>query len=121
MLIEVLYSKIHRATVTNANLHYQGSISIDKKLCTRANLLPFQRVDIYNINNGNRFNTYVLFGEPGEITLNGAAARCVQTGDLIIIAAYASMTPENAQTHKPTIILLDDLNNEIIPSCQPQS
>ncbi|MCL2326506.1 MAG: aspartate 1-decarboxylase [Proteobacteria bacterium] len=113
MLIELLHSKIHRATVTCANLHYQGSISIDVALCRRAGLVPWQRVDIYDINNGARFSTYVMYGEPGEITLNGAAARCVQVGDLIIIAAYATMTPQEAETFQPAVVLVDANNQEI--------
>lgn len=113
MLVQLLKSKIHRATVTCANLNYQGSISIDAALCRRANILQWERVDIYNVTNGARLSTYVIYGNPGEITLNGAAARCVQPGDKVIIATYATMTQEEAQSHRPTVILVDDSNQEI--------
>ena len=115
MLVQILKSKIHRATVTCANLNYQGSISIDRALCEKANILPWERVDIYNVTNGERLSTYVIYGEPGEITLNGAAARRVQPGDKVIIATYASMTPEEAAGHRPTVILVDDAN-QVLPS-----
>ncbi|MEQ8204266.1 MAG: aspartate 1-decarboxylase, partial [Smithellaceae bacterium] len=87
----VLKSKIHRATVTDADLHYEGSISIDEKLMEEANMLPYEKVDIYNINNGERFSTYIITGErnSGIMCLNGAAARRVAKGDLIIIATFA--------------------------------
>ncbi|MFA5623880.1 MAG: aspartate 1-decarboxylase [Bradymonadales bacterium] len=110
MQVTLLKSKIHRATVTGADLNYQGSISIDRELCRRAGLLLWERVDIYNCTNGERFSTYVIYGEAGEITLNGAAARRVQSGDIIIIAAYASMSVEEAEAYKPTIILVDAKN-----------
>ena len=110
MLVQLLKSKIHRATVTCANLNYQGSITIDATLCERAGILPWERVDIYNVTNGERISTYVI---SGEITLNGAAARCVQPGDKIIIATYAMMTEEEAKTHQPRVILVDEANQEI--------
>ncbi len=113
MLVEILKSKIHRATVTNANLNYQGSISIDRELCAAAQILEWERVDIYNVTNGARLSTYVIYGEAGEITLNGAAARCVQPGDKVIIAAYAMMTPEEAREHHPTVILVDEHNGKL--------
>ena len=113
MLIQLLKSKIHRATVTCANLNYQGSISIDRDLCKRANILEWERVDIYNVTNGARLSTYVIYGDQGEITLNGAAARCVQPGDKVIIATYAMLTEEEAATHHPTIVLVDEKNCEI--------
>ena len=115
MLVQLLKSKIHRATVTCANLNYQGSISIDRALCQRANILEWERVDIYNVTNGARLSTYVIYGEPGEITLNGAAARCVQPGDKLIIATYAMMDAQEAAAHQPTIVLVDDKNQEIAP------
>ena len=115
MLVHLLKSKIHRATVTCANLNYQGSISIDRALCQRANILEWERVDIYNVTNGARLSTYVIYGEPGEITLNGAAARCVQPGDKVIIATYAMMDVQEAVAHQPTIVLVDDKNQEIAP------
>jgi aspartate 1-decarboxylase len=117
MVIEMLYSKIHRATVTDANLHYVGSITIDQKLMEEAGLLEGQKVDIVNINNGERFSTYVITGEPGsgEICLNGAAARKVAIGDKIIIIAYALMEIEEAKNYKPRVILVDG-ENRIVAS-----
>jgi len=115
MTIEMLYSKIHRASVTDANLNYVGSITIDEELMEEANLLVGQKVDIVNINNGERFSTYVIKGKRGnrDICLNGAAARKVHPGDKIIIIAYASMTPEEAKDFKPAVLIVDD-NNDII-------
>ena len=113
MLIQLLKSKIHRATVTCANLNYQGSISIDEDLCRLANIMQWERVDIYNVTNGARLSTYVIFGKAGEITLNGAAARQVQPGDKIIIATYAMFEQSEAQAHKPTVILVDDQNRPL--------
>jgi len=112
MNIEVLKSKIHRATVTGANLSYIGSISIDENLMDGANLIENERVHIYNINNGERFETYVIKGERGSgiIALNGAAARKVQTGDLLIIVSYASMDFEEAKKFVPQIIFPDQNN-----------
>ncbi len=112
MFIEILSSKIHRATVTDANINYVGSITIDEILIKKANLKLHQKVDIYNINNGERFSTYVIKGEAnsGKICLNGAAARKVAKGDKIIIAAYATMTPEEADNFLPTVILVDENN-----------
>ena len=112
MNIEVLKSKIHRATVTGANLSYIGSISIDENLMDGANLIENERVHIYNINNGERFETYVIKGERGSgiIALNGAAARKVQTGDLLIIVSYASMDFEEAKKFVPHIIFPDQNN-----------
>lgn len=113
MLVQLLKSKIHRATVTCANLNYQGSITIDRNLAKRANILEWERVDIYNVTNGARLSTYVIYGEQGEITLNGAAARCVQPGDKIIIATYAMMNEDEAAHHEPNIVLVDENNIEI--------
>ena len=112
MRIEMLYSKIHRAVVTDANLNYVGSITIDRQLMEEAKLLEGQKVDVVNINNGERFSTYVIAGEPGsgEICLNGAAARKVAIGDRIIIIAYASMELEEAKGFKPKVILVDEEN-----------
>ena len=111
MKINMLYSKIHRATVTGADLSYEGSISIDKALIKKANLFLNQKVDIYNCNNGARFSTYVIEGKKNEICLNGAAARHVQKGDVVIIVAYASIDIENAEKHKPTVVFVDQNNN----------
>jgi aspartate 1-decarboxylase len=113
MNITMLHSKLHRATVTDANLHYVGSITIDIELMKSANMRVGQKVDIVNINNGERFSTYIISGEAGQrdICLNGAAARKVHKGDKIIIIAYASMSEEEAEQHKPTIVILNDDNS----------
>ena len=113
MLLEFLYSKIHRATVTDANLNYVGSITIDENILEKANLSEGQKVDILNINNGERFQTYIIAGKRGnkDFCLNGAAARKAQVGDKIIICSYAQMTPEEAKTFKPTVVQIDDNNN----------
>jgi len=115
MTIEMLYSKIHRATVTDANLNYVGSITIDEELMKEANLFVGQKVDIVNINNGERFSTYVIKGEKGkrDICLNGAAARKVHPGDKIIIIAYAQMDIEEAKKFKPSVVIVDDNNNVV--------
>ena len=105
-----LRAKLHQATVTSADLHYEGSISLARALCREAGLLPYGQVDVYNITNGARFTTYVIYGEPGQVQLNGAAARLVQPGDRIIVAAYASLTDEEAARHAPRILLLDEHN-----------
>jgi len=112
MHIEIMKSKIHRATVTEADLNYIGSITIDEDLMDAANLLENERVDIYNINSGARFNTYVIKGErgKGDIGVNGAAARMVQKGDLLIIVSYASMDFEEAKTFVPAIVFPTDKN-----------
>lgn len=115
MLIEMLRSKIHRVTVTEANLNYIGSITIDSDLLDASGILEGERVYIVNNNNGERFDTYVIAGERGSgvICLNGAAARKAQPGDIIIIMAYAMMTPEEAREHKPKVIFPDTRTNRI--------
>lgn len=115
MQIEVLKSKIHRVSVTNAELNYIGSITIDKALMDAANLINGEKVQIVNINNGERLETYVIKGEygSGEITLNGPAARKVQQGDLIIIIGYALMDFEEAKKFNPTIIFPNEETNQI--------
>ncbi len=115
MLIEVFKSKIHRATVTEANLNYTGSITIDRNLMEAAEMLVHQKVQIVNINNGERFETYVIEGMRGSgvICLNGPAARKVQAGDLVIIIAYATVTVEEARTHTPVICHVDQDNRPI--------
>ncbi|ANE35178.1 aspartate 1-decarboxylase [Campylobacter iguaniorum] len=111
MKIEMMCSKIHRATVTDANLNYIGSITIDEKLMKAANLLEFQKVEILDVNNGERFATYVIKGQKdGEICLNGAAARKVCVGDIVIIVAYASMEFQEAKSFKPTIVHVNNKN-----------
>ena len=113
MILNVLKSKIHRAKVTGSDLNYEGSIAIDKKLIKAANLNKFERVEIYNINNGERFATYVIEGKDGEISLNGAAARLVQKDDLIIIACYAHISDSEIESFKPCIVLMNE-RNEIV-------
>lgn len=112
MLITLLKAKLHRATVTEANLNYTGSITIDRDLVDEAGIFIHEKVQIVNNNNGARFETYVIEGErrSGVLCLNGAAARLVQPGDKVIIMAYAQMTPEEAKNHKPVVLLLDDDN-----------
>jgi len=115
MTITMLHSKIHRATVTDANLNYVGSITIDSDILKASNMRVGQKVDIVNVNNGERFSTYIIPGQPGkkEFCLNGAAARKVHKGDKIIIIAYTQLSEEEADSFKPTIVILDD-DNEII-------
>ena len=113
MRITMLKSKLHRATVTDANLNYEGSVSIDPGLCDAARLREFERVEIYNCNNGARFATYVIYGEKNEICLNGAAARMVQKGDVVIIACYADFDEDEAAKHKPALVYLGE-NNRIV-------
>ncbi len=113
MNITMLYSKLHRATVTEANLHYVGSITIDQDLLDAANMRVGQKIDIVNINNGERFSTYIIPGEAGkkEMCLNGAAARKVHVGDQIIVIAYASMSEKEADEFEPKIVILEDDNS----------
>lgn len=112
MEITLLKAKIHRAVVTQADLDYVGSVTIDTRLLRESGILEYERVQIVDINNGNRFETYTIAGEEGSgiICLNGAAAKCVNVGDKVIIMAYANMTPEEAQTNKPTVLFVDDEN-----------
>lgn len=112
MQVCILFSKIHRATVTAADLHYEGSITIDRQLMDRAGLLPHQQVQIYNISNGARFETYVIEGATGSgcIQINGAAAHRAGIGDLIIVAAYATMSHAEAAQWQPRIVLVDAAN-----------
>lgn len=108
---KLLKSKIHRATVTEANLHYEGSISLDPVLIQAAGLMEFEAVDIYNCTNGNRFSTYVILGGPGEVCLNGAAARLVQPGDEVIIANYAEYEPDELASYRPKLVFVDGENS----------
>lgn len=112
MIIEILKSKIHRATITEANLHYIGSIGIDEDLMDAANLLEFEKVQVLNINNGERLETYVIKAVRGSgmVSLNGAAARKAEPGDLVIIAAFAQMTPDEAKDFTPAIVFPDQSN-----------
>jgi aspartate 1-decarboxylase len=120
VLLTLCKSKLHRATVTEANLHYVGSITIDAGLMGVAGILPFERVQVVDVANGARFETYVVEGRAGSgvICLNGAAARLVHVGDPVIIIAYALMTPEEAQAHRPTIVLLKP-DNTILETLRP--
>lgn len=114
MLKEFLDSKIHRATVTDANLEYVGSVTIDETLINTAGMHEWQKVEILDINNGERFQTYIIKGEPnsGIICLNGAAARKVQKGDKVIIVTYVTLNETEILTHKPKIVMVDE-NNKI--------
>lgn len=109
-----LYSKIHRATVTDADLDYEGSISIDMDLVDAAGLMLNERVEIYNVTNGNRLATYVIEGKRGSgmIQINGAAAHLARRGDIVIIAAYCELTAEEIESHQPRVVLVDE-NNRI--------
>ncbi|MDY3971604.1 MAG: aspartate 1-decarboxylase [Clostridia bacterium] len=112
MELTMLKGKIHRATVTQAELDYVGSITVDTALLKAAGILEYEKVQIVDINNGERFETYTIAGEEnsGVICLNGAAARCVQKGDKIIIMAYCNMDAEEAKMHKPTVVFVDGDN-----------
>lgn len=117
MLIQRFKSKIHQARVTEANLHYVGSITIDEGLMAAANLLEGERVQVVNNNNGARFETYVIRGErdSGVICLNGAAARKAEVGDVVIIIAYGYMEPEEAKKFVPSVVFVDEQNKTINP------
>ena len=112
MQITMLQGKIHRATVTQAELDYVGSITVDEDLLDAAGIKEYQLVQIVDVNNGNRFETYTIAGERGSgvMCLNGAAARCVSVHDKIILMAYAQMTPEEAKEHNPQVVFVDDEN-----------
>jgi len=113
MKLTMFKSKLHQMKVTEANLHYEGSITIDRDLLDEAGILPYEKVQVLNITNGSRIETYTIEGERGSriCCLNGAAARLTQVGDRIIVIAYAEMTPEEAKNHKPRIVIVDE-NNE---------
>jgi len=112
MLRTLLKSKIHRATVTEANLHYEGSITIDAALLEAADILPNEQVDVLNINTGARLTTYAIAGERGSgvICMNGAGARLVQPGDLLIICCYATYSEDELRVYTPVVVLVDDRN-----------
>ena len=109
MTIEMLKGKIHRATVRQAELDYVGSITVDQDLLDAAGILEYEKVQIVDVDNGSRFETYTIAGDRGSgmICLNGAAARCVSVGDKIILVAYASLTPEEAAGHQPKVVFVD--------------
>ena len=113
MTLEMLKGKIHRATVVQAELDYVGSITVDEELLEAAGILEYEKVQIVDINNGSRFETYTICGERGSgmICLNGAAARCVSTGDKIIIMAYAGVDAKDAKEHKPKVVFVDEKNH----------
>jgi aspartate 1-decarboxylase len=109
---KMLRGKIHRATITEANLHYQGSVTIDADLMEAADLIEFEQVEVWNITNGNRFSTYTILGERGSgtICINGAAAHKATTGDMVIIANFGWMSEDEARRHKPRVVLVDEAN-----------
>ena len=113
MYLTMLKSKIHRATITGADLNYEGSISIDVELMKQANLYEFEKVDVYNVTNGERFSTYLILAEAGSKTLsvNGAAAHKVSIDDVVIICTYGSYDETEAKTHTPTLVYFDKSNN----------
>jgi aspartate 1-decarboxylase len=113
MQIEMLKGKIHRATVVQAELNYVGSITVDEELLEKSGIYEYEKVQIVDIDNGNRFETYTIAGERGSgmICLNGAAARCVSVGDKIIIMSYATLDVTEAKDHKPTVVFVDEKNH----------
>lgn len=115
MIFTMLYSKLHRARVTHSELHYNGSIGIDKEFLERTGIMVGQQVDVLNVNNGERFTTYVIPEPAGSknIGIYGAAAHLADPGDVVIIIAYAHMTQEEAESHKPRVLLLDEQNNVV--------
>lgn len=115
-MITMLKSKLHRGTVTEADLNYEGSITVDEYLLEAAGILVYEQVDVLNVNNGARFTTYTIPGKKGsgKLCVNGAAARLVQKGDIIIVCTYTQMAQEEARNFTPKIVLLDQ-NNKVIP------
>lgn len=113
MKLSIFKSKLHQMRVTEADLMYEGSITIDEELLEMANLLPYERVQVVNITNGSRLETYTIPGERGSriCCMNGAAARLTQVDDRVIVMSYAEMTPEEAKDHKPTVVVVDEDNN----------
>jgi aspartate 1-decarboxylase len=114
----LMKSKIHRATVTDANLHYQGSVTIDPELMAAADILEHERVEVLDITNGNRLATYAIPGAPGrgEVCLNGAAAHLVSKGDLVILVTYAEYEEAEARAHRPTVVFVDEENRIVGPA-----
>jgi aspartate 1-decarboxylase len=119
----LMKSKIHRATVTDANLHYNGSVTIDPELMAAADILENERVDVLDITNGNRLTTYAISGAPGrgEICLNGAAAHLVARGDLVILVTYAEMDELEARQHRPRVVFVDERNRPVGPAVEPHA
>jgi len=116
----MLKGKIHRATVTECNIDYEGSITIDKELLEQADILPFEQVHVLDINNGSRLLTYAIEGEKGEICLNGAAARLVNKGDTVIILAYAQVNEEEARDFMPRLVYVDSNNSTVSTKGVPE-
>ena len=114
MTITMFKAKLHRLRVTEADLYYEGSITIDEELLEASGILPYEKVQVVNVNNGARLETYTIPGEPGERTvcLNGPAARLAAQGDQVIVISYADMTPEEARDHEPRVVLVDE-NNDV--------
>jgi len=110
MQLTFLKAKLHRATITSADIDYEGSISLGRDLCRVAGLLEFEQVEVYDVTNGARFTTYVIYGETGQVQVNGAAARLVQPGDRIIVASYVQLDPTEVAGHSPRVVLLGDKN-----------
>jgi len=106
----MLKSKIHRARITGVHLDYEGSVAIDRELLAEADILPHEQVHILNVNNGQRFTTYAIEGEKGQVSLNGAAARLAQKGDIVIILTYCQMQDEEAHSHQPRVVYVDEQN-----------
>ena len=113
MILQGLKAKLHRAYVNETRLDYNGSITICQHLCQMAGILEFERVEVYNCTNGERFSTYVIYGDTGDMKVNGAAARLTQTGDRIIVACYANFSQEQLATWQPNVILLDESNKPV--------
>src|SRR5262245_46877169 len=112
MLREMLRAKVHRATVTETNVNYEGSLTLDASLMKAAGMIPYERIDVYNADSGTRFSTYLIEGEPGSgvVCVNGAAAHLARPGERIIVATYAAFSPEEIATHRPTVVLVDSAN-----------
>ena len=117
----MMKSKIHRATVTGADLHYVGSISLDPELMRLADIMEWEQVAVLDVDNGARFETYAILGQPGEVCLNGAAARLVQPGDRIIVVTYADYEQAELEAFKPTVVHVDTANNPVDPALVPDS
>ncbi|RRJ95329.1 aspartate 1-decarboxylase [Opitutaceae bacterium TAV4] len=114
-----LKTKLHRATLTAADPDYEGSISIDRALCRAAGMLEYEQVDVLDINNGARFTTYVIYGEPGQVQVNGAAARLVRPGDLVIVLAYCRLDEKEVPAHKPRVVLMGPGNTIVSTEDKP--
>ena len=112
----MLKSKVHRATVTAVALHYEGSLSLDPQLMAAADILEWEQVAVLDVNNGARFETYAIAGEPGQVQVNGAAAHLVQPGDLVIVVTYADYDEPDVASHRPRVVKVDAENRQVAPS-----